>query len=190
MQRNCWTGWVRHCPSHEDSSSALAKVHELVALMAAVDCAAGLCFYRAEDWWTYELCFQKGVRQFHKDAPQPGAAPGAGLIQISLGQYSPELSDTDKIRVLHARRLICCNTAQVSHRTGHKLQCKAAQTAMFTQVDSSSTRRDVRYVSQLYTGGEPCDITGDTRETEVRNLRLRMAKTGFGLLREKTRALH
>ncbi len=26
-----------------------------------------LCMYRIEDWWTYELCYKKHVRQFHKD---------------------------------------------------------------------------------------------------------------------------
>ena len=26
-----------------------------------------LCFYRIEEWWTYELCYKKHVRQFHKD---------------------------------------------------------------------------------------------------------------------------
>lgn len=26
-----------------------------------------LCLYRIEDWWTYELCYAKSVRQFHKE---------------------------------------------------------------------------------------------------------------------------
>ena len=31
-------------------------------LLEALD---GVCFYRVEDWWTYELCYKKAVRQFH-----------------------------------------------------------------------------------------------------------------------------
>lgn len=27
----------------------------------------GQCFRRAEGWWTYELCFERHLRQFHKD---------------------------------------------------------------------------------------------------------------------------
>lgn len=33
-------------------------------LLAVLD---SLCMYRIEDWWTYELCYKKHVRQFHKD---------------------------------------------------------------------------------------------------------------------------
>ncbi len=32
-------------------------------LLSALD---SLCLYRIEDWWTYELCYKKHVRQFHK----------------------------------------------------------------------------------------------------------------------------
>ena len=45
--------------------------------------------------------------------------------------------------------------------------CADPCSALLAQTDSSSTQRDVKYVSQMYTGGEPCDITGATRETEV-----------------------
>lgn len=61
--------------------------------------AAGLCFYRAEEWWTYELCFKKSVRQFHKDAAVADASDGA-LIQFSLGNYNAERTDADRVQVL------------------------------------------------------------------------------------------
>ena len=56
----------------------------------------------------------------------------------------------------------------------------SAQTPLIAahrQVDSGSTRRDVSYVSQMYTGGEPCDITGATRETEVRTFDFAMERS-------------
>lgn len=30
-------------------------------------CAAGHCFYRIEEYWTFELCYQKQLRQYHKE---------------------------------------------------------------------------------------------------------------------------
>ena len=63
------------------------------------------CLYRAEDWWTYELCFGKGVRQYHQEAPvrgavgiEPNVADGQ-LVQISLGAFNIELTDLNKIQV-------------------------------------------------------------------------------------------
>ena len=71
------------------------------------------CLYRAEDWWTYELCFGKGVRQYHKEVPAGGAAaeivPNAAdgqLVQIRLGTFNAELTDLNKIQVRHVR-LVC-----------------------------------------------------------------------------------
>lgn len=34
-----------------------------------------LCMYRIEDWWTYELCYKKHVRQFHKEQDKVGHNP-------------------------------------------------------------------------------------------------------------------
>ena len=31
-----------------------------------------LCMYRIEDWWTYELCYKRSVRQFHKEGNKVG----------------------------------------------------------------------------------------------------------------------
>ncbi len=33
-------------------------------LLSALDT---LCLYRIDDWWTYELCYKRHVRQFHKE---------------------------------------------------------------------------------------------------------------------------
>lgn len=46
------------------------------------------CFYRLEDWWTYELCYQKHVRQFHREKDVLTA-------EYLLGVYDPDSADTD-----------------------------------------------------------------------------------------------
>ncbi|KAK9846587.1 hypothetical protein WJX81_007190 [Elliptochloris bilobata] len=92
-------------------------------LLEALD---GLCFYRVEDWWTYELCYKKAVRQFHKEGD-------ALTAEFRLGTYDAEASDLD--RVHH---------------------------------DAAAAPADAKFVSQVYAGGEPCDVTGAPRQTEVR----------------------
>lgn len=40
-------------------------------------CAAGHCYYRIEEYWTFELCFQKQLRQYHKDGSAVEVRKGA-----------------------------------------------------------------------------------------------------------------
>ena len=47
---------------------------------ATCPAAEGWCAYRVEDWWTYEVCYERHVRQYHKE--------GAALIsEYLLGTY-------------------------------------------------------------------------------------------------------
>lgn len=74
--------------------------------------AAGLCFYRAEDWWTYEVCYKRHVRQFHREHTQDGSMKIA--VEYSLGNYNASAVDTDLVQVslrvnavVHARVWHC-----------------------------------------------------------------------------------
>ncbi|DBA74954.1 TPA: hypothetical protein ACH3X1_010300 [Trebouxia sp. C0004] len=83
------------------------------------------CFYRLEDWWTYELCYEKHVRQFHREKEVLSS-------EYSLGVYEGEPAETDIMQ------------------------------------GSVSEANNGKYVKQLYTQGDACDLTGQTRQTEVR----------------------
>lgn len=83
------------------------------------------CFYRLEDWWTYELCYEKHVRQFHREKEVLSS-------EYSLGVYEGEPAETD------------------------------------TMQGSIGEANSGKYVKQLYTQGDACDLTGQTRQTEVR----------------------
>lgn len=54
--------------------------------------AGARCFYRLEDWWTYELCHQQHVRQFHREKDVLTA-------EYLLGVYHQDSADTDKLQV-------------------------------------------------------------------------------------------
>lgn len=54
--------------------------------------AGARCFYRLEDWWTYELCYQKHVRQFHREKDVLTA-------EYLLGVYHQGSADMDTLQV-------------------------------------------------------------------------------------------
>ena len=54
--------------------------------------AGARCFYRLEDWWTYELCYQKHVRQFHREKDVLTA-------EYLLGVYHQDSADIDTLQV-------------------------------------------------------------------------------------------
>lgn len=82
------------------------------------------CFYRLEDWWTYELCHQKHVRQFHREKD-------VLTSEYLLGLYEAESAETDTVK-------------------------------------AEATESHGQYVKQTYLHGDACDLTGSTRQTEVR----------------------
>ena len=54
--------------------------------------AGGLCLYRNEEWWTFELCYKNHVRQFHKEQNQV-------VSEYSLGTFQEEEVNQDEIKV-------------------------------------------------------------------------------------------
>lgn len=68
-------------PKHSDPDEyKLFTVPSLLRPMVA----SSTCIKRNEGWWTYEFCFGKGIRQYHRD--------GEGRItaEFSLGSYETE----------------------------------------------------------------------------------------------------
>ena len=57
--------------------------------------AGGLCLYRVEEWWTFELCYKKHMRQFHKEQNQV-------VSEYSLGTFQEVEVDQDEIKVTSA----------------------------------------------------------------------------------------
>lgn len=53
--------------------------------------AGARCFYRLEDWWTYELCYEKHVRQFHREKEVLSS-------EYSLGVYEGGPAETDTVQ--------------------------------------------------------------------------------------------
>lgn len=74
-----------------------------------------LCMYRIEDWWTYELCYKRSVRQFHKEGNKVGCPPG--LVVLRAGFI------TGPCLTCAAHSVLCF--AQVEHGIVLIVICKA-----------------------------------------------------------------
>lgn len=72
----CWMNLVRPGMTRD------VEAYDLVAKEGSSDdCSAeGKCYSKEEDWWTYEVCVRRSVRQFHL---------GSGRItsEFHLGDY-------------------------------------------------------------------------------------------------------
>ncbi len=84
--------------------------------------AGGLCLYRIEEWWTFELCYKEHVRQFHKEQNQV-------VSEYSLGTFKEEEVNQDEIKV---------NLARLACRT--KRQCTGCCVATPNSCPSSSDK--------------------------------------------------
>lgn len=60
----------------------------------ALDAAGGKCFYKAEDWWRYEVCYNKHVKQFHSEGETT-------VDEYSLGQFDEAATNLNDIKVSH-----------------------------------------------------------------------------------------
>ena len=76
-------------------SSSGGHVQACFLKLLSLHRAGGLCLYRIEEWWTFELCYKEHVRQFHKEQNQV-------VSEYSLGTFKEEVNQ-DEIKVNLAR---------------------------------------------------------------------------------------
>eukprot|EP01024_Parvocaulis_polyphysoides_P054215 TRINITY_DN5465_c0_g5_i2.p1 TRINITY_DN5465_c0_g5~~TRINITY_DN5465_c0_g5_i2.p1 ORF type:complete len:332 (-),score=46.63 TRINITY_DN5465_c0_g5_i2:163-1128(-) len=97
-----------------------------------------LCLYRREQWWIYQYCHKKMVRQYHEEHE-------VLMSEYFLGYYN------------HSQVL---NWTEVLQNQNTSFQ--GSNTVGGGGGDST------RYASLLYDEGELCDLTEQPRQTEVR----------------------
>ena len=101
----------------QDRKFALAGLQDeqqeesILQLLAPLE---SLCLYRNEDWWTYEICTGRHVRQFHQQGTEL-------LSEYLLGKYDVNASDVSPYamhyRLLHLRikpTVLCTYTCEMS----------------------------------------------------------------------------
>ena len=99
----------------------------LSELLSALD---SLCLYRVEDWWTYELCYKKHVRQFHK-VQRPNLQCTQHVPVHCTQHFRAEISQapqqhacgSDNLNAcMHARHACACTATLMSRQRGSMLQ--------------------------------------------------------------------
>ena len=143
----------------------------------------GTCFYRLEGWWTYEFCFQKGLRQFHQEKVKATATkPESTTVtqEYILGAWPPPppssapadaKSDGDE-QGGDALGSGTGATGDASSTTaaagdGDASGAEATAGSVSDELMSDAKTRK-KYWSQTYGNGTLCGITNKPRETEVR----------------------
>ncbi len=80
-------------------------------------CAADWCAYRVEDWWTYEVCYKKHVRQYHKDQNKV-------VSEYLLGRYN---RDDDSLNEIHVSQVtVACAPTTLWGAVAARMPCKRA----------------------------------------------------------------
>ena len=82
------------CMVPNTTASLYSNVGTVVASDAELDellnsLEDGPCLYLNKDWWTYEFCYKKHIKQYHVERDVP-----VGEV-ITLGEYSPKVDPVE-----------------------------------------------------------------------------------------------
>lgn len=92
----CWLPTEENALSRDDPTSAESKGAAGASKKSPeelLDSMGDWCAYRVDEWWTYEVCYKKGARQYHVEPM------GKVTEQYHLGNYSAADSALDEIIV-------------------------------------------------------------------------------------------
>lgn len=159
---------VQESISNKDSLSSSPQNPHYVTVMQEV---MNICLMKQEEWWTYEYCVGKGVRQIRFNIETMTTADG-GVVQksVPVNQYSLGIPELD---------LFSSETALIQHT-----KFKTLVQHLPDQEESSSDsiivnslgmisplfkleEEEVNYFSFEYTNGTSCDLDNVNRSTIV-----------------------
>lgn len=119
------------------------------------------CIYFIGGWWSYQFCYNEGVRQFHQLPPSRGIpnyppqedphVPG-----FMLGTYSSKTADVEDDHQEDAK-----------WEGGNGLDKSEGSKRVRAGSGELVQRGESRYLTQTLGGGTRCDLTGKPRRIEV-----------------------
>ncbi|WIA19244.1 hypothetical protein OEZ85_003883 [Tetradesmus obliquus] len=154
--------------------AAMTPAYDLVKspfeLLESLD---GMCLYRQDGLWTYEVCHRQQVRQFRQVSLQPGQVITLQMPEAGAGGQAVMDGLLDALRAGDAAKvpggvgslLEAGKKAEdfvCGRFTGDELQSESILE------DLSSSGHPLKYVSHKFSGGASCVLTGQPRTAEVR----------------------
>jgi endoplasmic reticulum lectin 1 len=121
------------------------------------------CLRRLDVYWSYELCIDQHVRQYHED-----------VVTTKKGEKEKDVTE----HFLGRSKKILAQRGDDDLMNPQK-----TTTATPTFQYEGKTRA---YYSELYSGGDSCDLTGNPRTTEVRYICDKEALHAMGSMQEQS----
>mmetsp|Transcript_15219 Transcript_15219/g.21367 ORF Transcript_15219/g.21367 Transcript_15219/m.21367 type:complete len:550 (-) Transcript_15219:178-1827(-) len=121
------------------------------------------CIYMNQGWWNYEFCFNAHVRQYHMETVStPVTTAEKGEKETEKGKSKAN----SKSQVTKAQSGKVQKTTTNTVTTADFLLGRRTSNSTISvhKGDSPATS----YASQSYSDGTTCDLTGNSRRTEVR----------------------
>jgi hypothetical protein len=140
------------CTTHEIEKATKHR-NSLSALFSELD---RLCLQKSEDWWTYELCFGKHLRQFHAETQVSVTARGKRHENsVVIQEYTLGLPPAQSLS----------NDAWLEGQVKQLPRRRPLSNAPILEAEDSSTHTPVLLLE--FTGGTHCDIENRQRAATV-----------------------
>lgn len=117
------------------------------------------CVFFISGWWSYQFCYNQGVRQFHQLPPSRGVpvyppVEDPGVPGFNLGTYDKRFEDEDGVKgeTWDGEGALQMSDGSKRKRSDH---------------GELVQRGESRYLVQKLGGGTVCDLTGKERKVEV-----------------------
>eukprot|EP01039_Chlorochromonas_danica_P010604 gene10604-11750_t len=161
----------KHALRGRDPASLEMKVDSrgfhMVDLMRLLE---NTCLVHTEDWWSYEVCFSKGIRQVRFNIEQVAGTDGNVVqkqvlaSQFFLGQ--PPLSIYKNETALQSHSSAASKLRMAPTWTSDREQYLLNHTGLLSPL-LLNKNRDPIYLSLPFTNGTPCDLDNVNRSTTL-----------------------
>mmetsp|Transcript_37799 Transcript_37799/g.65313 ORF Transcript_37799/g.65313 Transcript_37799/m.65313 type:complete len:812 (-) Transcript_37799:9-2444(-) len=122
------------------------------------------CLSKQEDWWTYELCFNSGLRQVHYDIQQVVVEKKVTQKQLLLSQFQLGLAPVE----LYSDENALKKSVSGSDRAARSLSEKQIiQGAGMVTPAFRMRGREPNYLRLEFVDGTPCDLDNVNRSAVV-----------------------